>query len=240
MVSPQNSDDEIAPARWLEHLTNHLGVARNGEDHEGVHQLRVAAARLEVFLRLAGRRCLRDDLRWLRERASAVRDLDVLGASGVPAPLAAWLADERTVARAGLVEALESSRLRALLEGWRWVPALRRVDAVERREQIARRTTKRARRTFDASASLEAFHDVRRSLRRLRYADEWLGRDVGELKALQETLGLLNDVAVAYRLASECPHSAELSDYLGGLTRELDRRAARARIELRRRFEREP
>lgn len=239
MVSAQNSDDALVPARWLAHLTNHLGVARDGEDHEGVHQLRVAAARLEVFLRLAGRRCLRDDLRWLRERASAVRDLDVLLASHPPALLAEWLAGERVVARAGLVEALESSRLRGLLEGWRWVPPLPRAEAAERRKRLARRTAKRARRTFDARATLEAFHDVRRSLRRLRYADEWLGRDVDELKALQETLGELNDVAVAHRLASACPHAGELVDYLSELTREIDRRAARARIELRRRFERE-
>jgi CHAD domain-containing protein len=239
VVPDKKSEETLSPARWLEHLARHLPIARDGEDLEGVHQLRVASARLEVFLRLADRRCLRDDLRWLRERASAVRDLDVLVASNVPAAFASWLDGERLVARAGLIEALESSRLRALLEGWRWVPTLRREDARAARERLARRTVKRARRTFDASASIEAFHDVRRSLRRLRYADEWLGRDVDELKALQETLGLLNDVAVAYRLASECPRAAELTDYLGELARELDRRAARARIELRRRFQTE-
>ncbi|MCC6406455.1 MAG: CHAD domain-containing protein [Planctomycetes bacterium] len=230
--------EALPPERWLEHLTRHLPIARDGLDREGVHQVRVAAARLEAYLRLAGRRSLRDDLRWLRERASAVRDLDVLLERELPTALAEWLAGERLVARAGLIEALESPRLRSLLEGWRWVPALSREDAAERRERLAARAERRARRALDPESGADAFHAVRRALRRLRYADEWLGRDVAALKALQDSLGELNDVSVARRFACECPRVSELADFLAAADRELERRVARARLELARHYRR--
>lgn len=238
MRTHEKSGGGLSPVRWVEHLTRHLPLARDGEDREGVHQLRVASARLEVFLRLAGRRSLLDDLRWLRERASAVRDLDVLLAGDLPKPFAEWLAGERLVARAGLLAALESPRLRALLEGWRWVPDLDRKAAERNRDELARRAERRAARALESEAQLDAFHAVRRALRRLRYADEWLERDVEELKTLQATLGDLNDVSVARRLASESPHAAELADYLARLDREVDRRTARSRLEVARHYRR--
>ncbi|MBI5431617.1 MAG: CHAD domain-containing protein [Planctomycetes bacterium] len=230
--------EALRPERWLEHLNRHLPIARAGLNREGVHQVRVSAARLETYLRLAARRSLRDDLRWLRERASAVRDLDVLLERELPAPFAEWLVGERLVARAGLIEALESPRLRALLEGWRWVPELAREDAAERRERLAVRAERRAHRALDPKSGADAFHAVRRALRRLRYADEWLGRDVDALKALQESLGLLNDVSVARRLACECPCASQLAEFLAAADRDLERRVARARLELARHYRR--
>lgn len=226
------------PRGTLAHLEAHLSVARDGEDPEGVHQLRVASARLETFLRLGARRALRDDLRWLRERASAVRDLDVLLAGKLPKPFAEWLAAERVVARAGLLEALESPRLRALLEAWNWVPPLDRESAAHERRRLARRATVRAATALEHDAPLDAFHAVRRALRRLRYADEWLGRDASELKALQQSLGELNDVAVVRRYFAACPRAAECGDFATELERELARRVAKARVVLARAYPR--
>ncbi|MCK6444769.1 MAG: CHAD domain-containing protein [Planctomycetes bacterium] len=238
MKDAQEPAEELLPRRTLAHLEAHLAVARDGEDPEGVHQVRVASARLETFLRLSSRRALRDDLRWLRERASAVRDLDVLLAGRLPKPFAEWLAAERVVARAGLIEALESPRLRALLDAWNWVPPLDRKRAAHERRRLARRATVRAASALAADATLDAFHAVRRALRRLRYAEEWLRRDASELKALQQSLGELNDVAVVRRYFAACPRAPECGEFAAELEHELARRVAKARLVLARAYPR--
>src|SRR5262245_54899902 len=53
----------VACAPWLERLAAAIEVAAKGDDPEGVHQVRVAAGRLVVWLRLGARRALIDDLR---------------------------------------------------------------------------------------------------------------------------------------------------------------------------------
>jgi CHAD domain-containing protein len=232
----------IGSEAWLAHLVRHVPIARAGEDREGVHQVRVACARLDVFLRLGERRALRDDLRWLRERASAVRDLDVLLASAPPEPFALWLAGERVVARAALLEALESPRLRALLDAWRWLPPLRRERARKLRRELERKCARRVRKALapDAppDAPLEALHAARRAVRRLRYADEWLGRRGRPLAQIQDALGEVNDLSVARRWLAACPHEHECELFRADLERRLARARRRASAALAERWPR--
>lgn len=109
---------------------------RLGEDHEDLHQFRVAARRLRSDLRTFGGfldrqfdEVLRAELKWLGVEAGAVRDLDVLSdrlcaaCSGLPASDTVSLASllqlldaERSVARAQLLEALRSGRYLSLLD----------------------------------------------------------------------------------------------------------------------------
>ncbi|MDA1267199.1 MAG: CHAD domain-containing protein, partial [Planctomycetota bacterium] len=110
---------------WLEHLQRHLGVSADGQDPEGVHQVRVAAARLRVWLRLGGRRLLEDDLRWLRNGAGPVRDLDVLLLRGGPAGYEQHLREEWARAHSSWVSALRSHRAQGLLQA---LPLLHGID----------------------------------------------------------------------------------------------------------------
>jgi CHAD domain-containing protein len=194
---PQPAPTSLSP--WLAHLHDHVPLARSGEDPEGVHQVRVAAGRLGVFVELAGFQTLRSDLRWLRSRASAARDLDVLLSEGGRTPAwLEWLQGERLVARAQLLEALESSRFEALGRALECLPVL---DLARAKGSPLRRLKVRCEeRTRDArrkGATLEEIHALRRALRRWRYGREWVGAKAKGAKELQEALGLLNDATVA-------------------------------------------
>jgi len=190
------SPPPIACTRWLEHLQAHLPVAEDGEDPEGVHQVRVAAARLRVWLQLGGLRVLQDDLRSLRRAAGDVRDLDVLMGMGGPPAYASALMERWHVARAPMLTALRSARTTGLLRALRELPP---IDGTAARRD-ARRWRRRVVSTGDGldwvggdEAELHAF---RRRVRRLRYALEWTGRPDRAVKALSEDLGDLNDLFV--------------------------------------------
>lgn len=181
---------------WSEHLRIHLPVSADGEDSEGVHQVRVAAARLRVWLRLGGLTVLEDDLRWLRDAASEVRDLDVLIGMGGATEYVEGLHRRWADARRGWLQALRSGRTQGLLQ------ALYNLPPIEARR--ARRTTRRWQaRTCQAGdaldwrdASEEELHAFRRGVRRLRYAREWIGPPDARIKELSEELGELNDLFV--------------------------------------------
>ncbi len=230
MTTPTDElEQEPTTSGWLGHLTHHAPIARAGLDLEGVHQVRVAGGRLDVFLRLGEWRVLRDDLRWLRSRASAVRDFDVLLARSVHAKFDEWLASERMVARAGLLEALESTRFTALVEALGVLPPLERRVANARRDDARRKVDELARRALKKSASLEAFHALRRATRRLRYAEDWLGAKRKDLERLQDALGALNDAAVAQRLFNEFPSRSDAPDLGPDLDWTLEKKLALAR-----------
>jgi CHAD domain-containing protein len=200
----------ISPREWIEHLNAHAEIARAGDDPEGVHHVRVAAGRLSVWLELGRRHMLRDDLRWLRRSAGPVRDIDVMlarrrdGDGGV-VELHAELHAERKSARESLLAALASLRFRSLMAALAWAPDLD--------QELARDTLpKFERRVARASSALErapddpvALHRLRRALRRLRYALEWLGSDASALKRFQDDLGDLNDLAVMWRRVHPAP-----------------------------------
>jgi len=193
---------EIACEPWLGHLRTFLPISDEGQDPEGVHQVRVAAARLRVWLRLGDLRVLGDDLRWLRGAAGEVRDLDVLLGMGGPEGYEQALLVRWSAARAGWLQALRSGRTQGLLEALSVLPPIDGRRALRR----TRRWQTRLRRRGDAldwSAAPEGdLHAFRRAVRRLRYAREWIGAPDAAIKELSEDLGQLNDLFVLRELLS--------------------------------------
>lgn len=199
--------------RWLEHLERHVPLALAGSDPEGVHQVRVAGRRLRVLLELAGRAALVADLRWLVRALGRARDLDVLKTALPPgdARFDAWLAQLEAEARADAEAALTSPRLAGLVAALKVLTPVPRDDA----RRGLRAASRKVRRQLDllVGAHLEpeqvtpAVHALRRALRKLRYADDWLDEDAGGLKHLQDALGALCDVGALARLLREYAES---------------------------------
>ncbi len=210
---------DVVAGPWVEALGQAVDAAPTAIDPEGVHHLRVAARRLRVFLELGGRRILDDDLRWLRDEAGAVRDIDVLVAAGPPPALASWVSGHRPAAVARLAEALRAPRARGLGVALRHlapVPAkaARRATAV-----AARRVLRRGAALEADDAPLDTLHALRRAVRRLRYALELTSADAVSVHALQDALGWLGDLRVALRTLSEWPGEAPAweAELLGGI-----------------------
>jgi len=200
------TDSMIAALPWIEALKRHAQSAREQPDPESVHQLRVAAGRLSVWLRLARSRALRDDLGWLRRSAARVRDLDVLLEHHGQEDWTEVFARERPGLVRELSEALASQRCAGLLQALEYLPELEELRAEERLPQLRERVHAAARTTLaEADPKLDELHTLRKCVRRLRYALEWLGRDSSAAKGLQDSLGDLRDTALALRCASVSP-----------------------------------
>ncbi len=184
-------------AAWLKHLDRARRVALEGKDPEGVHQVRVAARRLRVWLRLGEHPALQGDLRWLCRALSGARDLDVFG-DVVDGPALGPLRDE---AQEEVRRALDGPRWRGLRAALGRVRAPRRRDgrrvlAKLERRLAARRDELPRRLSLDA---LEAVHALRRALRTVRYAREWLGEEVAALAEEQASLGAVCDLSALRR-----------------------------------------
>lgn len=218
----------LVPERWLTHLEEHLPIAVRGEDPEGVHQLRVAAARLDGWLRVAERPVLRRDLRRFRRLAGPLRDLDVLLEADPPAAWIPWLEERRGHARRRFLAALEEPEFPELLQRLRSLPALPRATMEAGRAGFAAKLVDRGRALERDPENLEACHDLRRALRRYRYAREWLGESTRSIRPLQKILGNLNDTAVTLALVEEWEDRAEIADFVETLRRDLDERRRRA------------
>lgn len=218
----------MRPHRWLLHLHDQLPAAAAGRDPRAVHQLRVAAARLRVWLELAGLRVLRDDLRWLRDAAGPVRDLDVLLGRTPPPAWNAWLRERRSVARARLAAALATPRPAALVEAFSRLEPVPEPTARRGLGRALKRVRRRGRAAEEAPSCLDSVHRLRRALRRLRYASEWLGGRPKALRRLQEELGELNDRDQALRLLEAWPDRDQLSDERERLLAERAERHAAA------------
>lgn len=187
----------LDPVRWLDHLEDARARALAG-DAEGVHQVRVAVRRLRVWLSFKRRtRALDRELRWLGRALAPLRDLDVFGevlTGEARAPL-------RADAEAKATRALGSDRAAKLVEA---LGALR----WPRRER-AERVLARFEEELDAQRSAltpgdgDQVHRVRRALRRVRYARDWLGHDARPLAAEQDTLGALCDLLALARFARD-------------------------------------
>ncbi len=199
------------PDPWLSHLVHHLPVARDGQDPEGVHQLRVACRRLDAWLRLGRRRVLRADLGWLRRAAGEVRDLDVLLERSEMAPVADFLAERRAQARIGLLAALDHPRCQALVQALGLLPGPDRDTAAEVLQSFAERTRRagrKAERPAEPAEQIERLHSLRRALRQWRYALEWCEGHTKPLRALQQELGALGDAALARTWLARHPDPA--------------------------------
>lgn len=210
----------------LDHLRHHHPVAIEGREPEGVHQVRVAARRLGVWLELADRRVLAGDLRWLRNAAGEVRDLDVLLALSLPGALRGDLLARYDSARAALVVDLEGPRCLGLIDALRHLPPLsiqRARSGVERLVKLVERRGERVDAERKSSeAQRDRLHSLRRALRRLRYAREWIGEPDPSLKRLQTALGDLNDLDQLQRRLGLCADRSKLGDFERDLARRAD------------------
>lgn len=195
-------------------------LARPGEErHEGVHQARKAIRRVRALLALGGEafsaappvRRLDASLRSLCRGLSALRDADALrdallqlSGDAVIGPiecerLCAFVAVLRARRLAtSLALDPDFSRRRARLQqaGGRiarlhWA-CVREVD-VATALALSRKRLKKAMRKADASADAEAWHTVRRRLRRLRQQESALARVLPESVSATPGLGALAD-----------------------------------------------
>ncbi len=215
---------------------------RLGEDPEELHDMRVATRRLRAAFSLfetvlpVRAQVFREELGWLARLLGAVRDLDVqleglaamsptvvpTGEDAAPqghdplAELGALLQRERAVARADMLNGLDSVRWDRLAKGLTAMaqqgPARRSLanrvpaviglpDLVLTRHDKVVKAAKRAKR----SGVVTDFHALRIRCKRLRYALEFASdvydgrtsRFVRELTALQDELGAMQDAEVA-------------------------------------------
>jgi len=222
------------PAHWIARLRASLAAARLGIDAEAVHDVRVAAARLRVGLELAGRDALRADLRWLRRACGRARDLDVaaeLTAERVDAAeFAGWLAHERALEQAPLASRLQGERVAGLLEALELAGARElRAESPAVPARSAPALARHLRRAVRAGARfelepqcVERAHELRRRLRKLRHAREWLGLDAQPIERATQALGACNDRSTARALLRESPLAPRLAALEARLTQELE------------------
>jgi CHAD domain-containing protein len=125
------------------------------------------------------------------------------------------LCAEREIAHRSVVETLASSRFRALLAALTCMPDLG--------ERVARATLPRFRARVERAGfrlerspnNLQSLHRLRRAVRRMRYALDWLGEDARKLKSLQDELGELNNcVVLLQHLERECAEHGALGHEL--------------------------
>jgi len=208
--------------------------ARESDDPEFIHQLRVALRRLRSALRLFGPALPAEFVeRWsegLKDAADglgAARDLDVMLAEVLSPVAESGLADdatqrliamavdrrdrEKTAAREQLLAASHGRQMLALASDLYALQSDALVKSANlttfARLQLTQ-LRKRARKRYGAAADLhpDKLHELRVSLKRLRYGIEFLlpllpekatVRFANDIADIQETLGYLNDEAVA-------------------------------------------
>jgi CHAD domain-containing protein len=269
--SPSAADVLVAGlARSVRRLVAHDPVMRLDDDDEAVHQARVATRRLRSDLRTyaelldgAWADPLRDELRWLADALGEVRDADVLEKRlrrqlepmrrpdrVVGGALVAVVGEQRSAARARLLERLESPRYVALLDAL--------VDAVHDphvlpgasapAKDVLPRLVRKPWRDLEKLASRlngrsadEELHAVRIRAKRARYAAEVAAIVVGapaqrladELGRVQDVLGEHQDACNARewvrRTALEC--EARVAFVAGEVAALQDADAARLRGE---------
>lgn len=240
--------DAVSLRPSLDALDAALRRTRDGESPEGPHGIRIATRRLDAWLRVAGVRVLRDDLRWLRRCAGELRELDVLLASSPPDKWLKQLRKQRKTAHGALLDAVDAPRTFGLLAGLRGQPPLPRSDFERAATALAARLLqagdallrKPVPDAADPDVSL-ALHDLRIRAKRLRYTMEWLGQETGSLRALQDALGALSDMDDRLRRADSGLDGAALDalreDVASGRAQALESAAGtwrRLRAELRR------
>lgn len=200
-------------------------LARTG-DADALHQARVGLRQLRsafvIFRPLVADEHferLRDELRWLAATTTETRDLDTLLARFDKPPLALTAARARACARTvkGLTSARTDRLLRDLLD---WITngvwlEVRDAASLPASEFAATALDRLRRRLVHKGRHLrrlddEALHEVRIAAKKLRYAAEFFAglfpadtaqkrakRLAKAVRALQEHLGELHDIAVA-------------------------------------------
>jgi CHAD domain-containing protein len=204
--------------RNAEALSRHAAAVRVSADDttHHVHQARVATRRLRAALRLfreilpEDAQRFRDDLRWIANQFSPVRDLDVqltrlatnaaqLHMEPMLEPYTAWLRAERQRAMLPLCEALQELDIAR-----DWQPTPTPFDAPK---HIANAVSalRRAADNAHAPPSPGELHRIRIRAKRARYTVEFFENDYGarattlkeRLVALQDLLGAFQDTVVS-------------------------------------------
>lgn len=206
-------------------------VLRETDSEDALHQLRVAVRRLRSAMSTfktvtqdAGG--LKAELKWLSKACDDARDLDVfsndnLQIAGEKAPLAPKVAAARAEAHAKACAAVSSKRFRDLvLETTAWVEtgAWRETARGHKsaRDFAAKALDRRWKTLLNLGHDVRGLddagrHRVRIAAKKLRYAAEAFAplftaepgrRFLKKMKALQDTLGALNDAAVAQTLVA--------------------------------------
>jgi CHAD domain-containing protein len=194
-------------------LAHDVGL-RLAPEEEDVHQLRVAMRRLRAYLRAARplldeswSEPLRAELQELGRTLGEARDLDVLIAhleeelgrleepSG--AAIVERLRSEREALRPALLESLSGERWHGLIERLEQEPPLR--DGPGLGELAAAEQKRLRKRKVAADAPDEELHDLRKRVKRARYAAELAAADevVERAKNVQDVLGEHQDAVVA-------------------------------------------
>ena len=246
-------------------LRAHEAGARAGQNPEHVHEMRVAVRRLRAILR-ASRALfddrwverLRSELDWLGAALGLVRDLDVLHAYLQPR-LAALegaehragqrvlrrLAADRTRARAGLNEALDSPRYPHILEQLETFLTRPPASASDvSLPDVAATEWKRLRKAVQklpGRPSPDELHAVRIKVKRARFAAELARAAAGErgkrfihqAKKLQDILGDLQDAVVIEQYLHDAIDRTEPAQALG---RDLVKRQRKRRKKARAAF----
>ena len=178
------------------------GVAHD-PNPDVIHALRVASRKLDVWLMLGNAWVLRSDLKWLRNLAGRERDADVvLVDAALPPQFREWLEADRDEGRSQLLIACSSDRARGLVRALQMFASLPRCAALRNLRNLARRVLKAGAVREQAEQTIETTHRLRRRLKALRYALEWLHLPKAYLKDMQDSLGAVNDIAVALDLLS--------------------------------------
>jgi CHAD domain-containing protein len=202
--------EAISPEPWLAALVRRTDEVLRTHDERAVHQLRVAAGRLNVWLELGARAALRDDLRRIRRSVAELRDTDVLLARHPPDTEAARLRATRELAASRATTALRAARPHAVAAALAFVPWPTTAQAERALRRLGLRVVDAAEETAHGQLDPTHLHRFRRRVRRTRYALEWLGRDATNARELQDVLGLWHDATLdERRLESAPPESVE-------------------------------
>jgi len=210
----------------LRHFRLNVPLILDLQDTGALHQARVALRRLRSALSICkpmpgdDAAALNSGLRRLAGELSAARDLDVLIERAGDGPIRDRLFSARADAYARAIAALRSDRARRLMiDIVEWIGAgdwLANADgalparafAGKALDRFRRRVKKRGHDLEDLDD--EARHEVRKAAKKLRYAAEFFAalygrrrerrrhkRFIAALEALQDQLGMLNDLASA-------------------------------------------
>jgi len=208
--------------RWRARLEDQLAHLPAEPAAEQWHELRESLGRLAAWLRMANRNSLREQVRELRRAIGEIRDLEIVRELYSPSvPRARSLGRDQARMEAILIRRLAAPATAELLQCLQETPPLNYESAVEAARRMARRAWKAGRRFADDPTPATA-HRLRRRLRELRFAREWLRQETAPLRPLVRRLGRLNDRMLVQHFMERNGGDGEAAD-------KIDRSLARCR-----------
>ena len=155
-----------------------------------------------------------------------MRDLDVvLGPAATPRRWAEWLVAERSRRFQQLLQVAGAPRTRrAPVRPSAHMAPVEEARAREAIPRLAGAVLGLGEQLQRAPNDVEAFHSLRRSVRGLRYALEWLQEKTGAFKEFQDITGRAADLSVALLLLDVYPDAGGLSEYRTQLEQDFSAR----------------